>query len=106
MPKMGSATAQLWDFASLPTLAAVEAWLARRPSSPGLTWCAFADPDGAVGLVPSGPGGKACPALLLIERAEGYDVSACDPDAPDALVEFGVFATIEDALQSISRWMA
>jgi hypothetical protein len=99
---MGTTTTHLWNFAALPTLAAVEVWLARRPSSPDLTWCAFADPDGAVGLVPSGPGGEACPALLLTERVEGYDVTVCDPDGP---TELGVFSTIEEALQRIDRWM-
>lgn len=100
---MGSATTHSWTAASRPTLSALEAWLARQPSLPGLTWCAFADPDGAVGLVPSGLDGEVCPALLLSEQAEGYEVTVCDPNGP---VELGVFPTIEDALQSIGRWMA
>jgi hypothetical protein len=95
---MDSTTIRPRDLDPPPVLAAVEAWLARQSVSPGLTWCAFADPDGAIGLVPSGPDGVACPALLLTEQPGGYGVTACDPDEP---AELGVFTTIEDALHSI-----
>ena len=100
---MGNTTTHPRDLSLPAALAAAEAWLARQPASPGLTWCAFADPDGAVGLVPSGPDATACPALLLSEQAGGYGVTACDPDEP---VELGVFATVESALQGIGCWMA
>jgi hypothetical protein len=99
---MGSTTTYPRDLNQPAALAAVEAWLARQPWSPGLTWCAFADPDGAIGLVPGGPDGAACLALLLIEQAGGYGVTACDPDDP---VELGVFASIESALHRIRCWM-
>ena len=87
----------------LPTLSAVEAWLARHPPVPGLSWLAFADPDGAVGLVPGGPASEACPALLVMEQAGGYGVTICDPDDPGDL---GPFATVEEALHGIGSWMA
>ena len=99
---MGSTTTHLRDLDPPAALTSVEAWLARQPASSGPTWCAFADPDGAIGLVPSGPDSEACPALLLTEQAEGYGVTACDPDDP---VELGVFATVEDALHGIGCWM-
>ena len=99
---MDSTTTRPHDLDPPPALAAVEAWLARQPVSPGRTWCAFADPDGTIGLVPSGPDGVACPALLLTEHAGGYGVTACDPDES---AELGVFTTIEDALRGIACWM-
>jgi hypothetical protein len=99
---MGSTTTHLRDLDPPATLAAVEAWLARQPASPGLTWCAFADPDGAIGLVPSGPDSETCPALLLTEQTEGYGVTACDPDDP---VELGVFPSIESALYGVGGWI-
>ncbi len=77
---MGTAIVHLLD--PPPALGAVEAWLARRPPVLGLCWLAFADPDGAVGLVPSGPGGEACPALLVLEQAGGCGVTVCDPAIP------------------------
>ena len=100
---MAAAITRPRDLDPPPALAAVEAWLARQPALPGLTWCAFADPDGAIGLVPSGPDGAACLALLLTEQAEGYGVTVCDPDEP---LELGVFATVEDALHGIGCWIA
>jgi len=70
---------------------------------PGLRWLAFADPDGAVGLVPSGPGIETCPALLVLDQADGYSRTVCDPADPE---ELGPFATVEDALRGVGRWMA
>ena len=101
---MGSTTTHTHprDLAPPPALAAVEAWLVEQPAVPGLTWCAFADPDGAIGLVPSGPDSDACLALLLTAQAAGYEVTVCDPDEP---VELGVFPSIESALQGIGCWM-
>ena len=99
---MGSTMTHLRDLNPPAVLAAVEAWLARQPASAGLTWCAFADPDGAIGLVPTGPDSAACLALLLTAQAAGYSVTACDPDDP---VDLGMFATVEEALQDIGCWM-
>ena len=93
-----------------PALGAVEAWLARRRrqrsrTTSGPTWTAFADPDGAVGLVPSGPGSEACrPALLVLDQVDGYGVTVRDAAADPE--ELGPYATIEDALRGIGRWMA
>ena len=95
---------------TFPTLAgstlvpAVTAWVTHSEHlGANRTWHMMTDSDGAIGLIPTGPGTEHLPALLIETTAEGgFDVTACDPDAP---IELGTFGSINEALDTIAHWL-
>ncbi len=88
-----------------PAIAAITAWVAHPVNAAsGQTWRMIVDSDGAIGLIPQGPGTAGTLPLLIIEDPHGgFDVTACDPDDP---VELGSFDSIEAALGAITVWLA
>ena len=86
-----------------PVVAAVTHWAAQTHAASRWTWRMIVDSDGAVGLVPQGPGASALPAMLIMALAEGgFEVTACYPDDP---WELGTFSSIEAALDAMASWL-